>query len=113
MSQPRVFELRTYVAHEGRLADLQARFRDHTMGLFEKHGITNVGYWVPQDEPGRHNTLIYLLAYPDREEAKRRWASFIADPAWLAARAASEVNGKLVARVESVFLDPTGFSPLA
>lgn len=109
----RVFELRTYVAHEGKLADLQTRFRTHTTTLFEKHGITNIGYWVPQDAPASANTLVYLLAYPNREEAKTRWAAFVADSAWQQARAASEVNGKLVAKVESVFLEPTAFSPLS
>jgi hypothetical protein len=108
----RVFELRTYTAAEGKLEDLKARFRDHTTKLFAKHGITNVAYWVPQDDPQSKNTLVYVIAYPSREEAKKRWASFQADPEWQKARTASEVNGRLTAKVESLFMDPTDFSPL-
>jgi hypothetical protein len=108
----RVFELRTYTAAEGKLEDLKARFRDHTTKLFAKHGITNVAYWVPQDDPQSKNTLVYVIAYPNREEAKKRWASFQADPEWQKARTASEVNGRLTAKVESLFMDPTDFSPM-
>lgn len=111
-SNSRVFELRTYTAPEGKLGDLQARFRNHTTGLFQKHGITNVGYWVPQDTPASANTLVYIIAYPSREEAKKRWAAFQADPEWQKARTASEVNGRLTTKVESVFMDPTDFSTL-
>jgi hypothetical protein len=108
----RVFEMRTYVAAPGRLADLEARFRNHTTKLFEKHGIASIGYWRPQDGPASENTLVYLLAYPDREIAKSAWQAFVNDPAWREVKARSEVNGKLVEKVESVFLDPTDFSPI-
>jgi hypothetical protein len=108
----RVFELRTYTAADGKLNDLQARFRNHTTGLFKKHGITNIGYWVPQDAPLSQTTLVYIIAYPNREEAKKRWAAFAADPEWTKARTASEVNGRLTAKVESLFMSPTDFSPL-
>jgi hypothetical protein len=108
----RVFEMRTYTAPDGKLGELQARFRNHTTRLFEKHGITNIGYWVPQDEPRSQNTLIYVLAYPSREEAKARWAKFQSDPDWQKARTESEVNGRIVQRVESVFMTPTDFSKL-
>ena len=109
----RVFEMRTYYAAEGKLADLQKRFRDHTTALFQKHGMTNVGYWTPQDDKdGKGTKLVYLLAFPSREAAKKAWADFQADPEWQKARAASEVNGKLVDKVESVFLDPTDYSPI-
>lgn len=107
----RVFEMRTYTAYPGKLADLQTRFRDHTLRLFERHGMTNVGYWVPQDSTGE-NTLVYILAYPSREDAERMWAAFRADPEWVEAKAASEEDGLLVERVVSVFMDPTDFSPL-
>lgn len=107
-----VFELRTYIAADGKLADLQARFRDHSTKLFEKHGITNIGYWVPQDPPASANTLVYLIAFPDREEARKRWAAFLADPEWQKVRSDSEVNGRLVAKIESVFMDPADFSPI-
>jgi hypothetical protein len=108
----RVFEMRTYTAPEGKLGDLQARFRNHTAGLFEKHGITNIAYWVPQDAPRSQNTLIYVIAYPSREEAKARWAKFQSDPVWQKARTESEVNGRIVERVESVFMTPTDFSKI-
>jgi hypothetical protein len=108
----RVFELRTYHALEGRLDALNARFRDHTVKLFEKHGITNIGYFSPQDPPLAGKTLIYLLAHPSREAAKKNFDAFRADPAWVKARDESEKSGKIVEKVESVFLDPTDFSPL-
>lgn len=107
-----VFEMRTYTTHEGKLDDLNRRFRDHTMRLFEKHGMTNVGYWVPQDSARGGNTLVYVLAYPSREAATRSWEAFRADPEWQTARAASEAEGPVVERVESVFMDPTDYSPM-
>jgi hypothetical protein len=106
----RVFELRTYTALDGKLGDLEARFRNHTTKLFEKHGMANIGYWVPQDAPASKNTLIYIVAHESREAAKRSWDGFRSDPAWIKARDASEANGKIVAKVESVFLDPTDYS---
>jgi hypothetical protein len=108
----RVFELRTYTAAPGKLDTLQARFRDHTVALFEKHGMTNVGYWVPTDEPRSSNTLVYLLAHESREAAARSWEGFRNDPAWKAAKEASEVDGRLAIKVESVYLEPTEFSAL-
>jgi hypothetical protein len=108
----RVFELRTYYTNEGKLPDLQTRFRDHTTKLFKKHGMTNVGYWVPQDDPKKQNTLIYILAYDSREAAKKSWADFAADPEWKKVRDASEVNGKIVNKVESVYMDATDYSPM-
>lgn len=112
MRSHRVFELRTYTAMEGKHADMLARFRNHSLALFVKHGMTNVGYWVPQDAPGATHTLMYLLAFPSREEARQRWAAFLADPEWQRVKVESEVNGRLVAKVDSVYLDPTDFSPL-
>lgn len=108
----RVFELRTYTTPEGKLDALKARFRDHTVKIFQRHGMTNVGYWVPQDSPNSQNTLIYILAHPDRETAKKNWAAFQADPEWQKARAQSEANGRLTTKVESVFMDPTDYSPM-
>jgi NIPSNAP protein len=109
-SKGRVFELRTYTTLEGKLPDLLARFRDHTTKLFIKHGIQNIGYWVPQDAPRSQNTLIYLLAHPSREAAKRNWDAFRADPEWQKVQKASEASGKIVANIESVFMDATDFS---
>jgi hypothetical protein len=111
-SGARVFELRTYTAPEGKLGDLQTRFRNHTIRIFQRHGMTNIGYWVPQDAPMSQNTLIYVLAHPDRETAKKSWAAFQADPEWKKVSAESQVNGRIVERVVSVFMDATDYSPL-
>jgi NIPSNAP len=108
----RVFEMRTYYTNEGKLPDLQARFRDHTTKMFEKHGMGNVGYWTPQDAPASANTLIYIISHESRDAAKKSWASFAADPEWKKVRDASEVNGKIVSKVESVYLDPTDYSQI-
>src|SRR5688572_10410919 len=105
----RVFEMRTYYAAPGKLDALNARFRDHTVKLFEKHGITNLGYWMPIENPD--NKLVYVLAYPSREARETAWKSFGADENWKKAKAASEVNGKLVAKVEVVYLNATDYSP--
>ena len=112
MTTSRVYELRTYHAHEGKLEALLARFRDHTTALFHRHGLEVIGYWVPVegDQPST-DTLVYLLAFESREQAKAAWAAFIADPDWKAARADSERDGPLVAGLESVYMTPTDFSP--
>ena len=108
----RVFELRTYYANPGKMAALHARFRDHTNKLFVKHGMTLVGYWNPIDPKQAEEKLIYILAYPSKEAATRSWEAFKKDPDWNAAKAKSEEKGPLVARVESVFMNPTDYSPL-
>ncbi len=108
----RVFELRTYHCFPGKLDTLKTRFRDHTMTIFKKHGMTNIAYWDFQDEPDKSNTLIYVIAHASREQAKKNWAEFQADPEWKKVQAESETDGKIVERVESKFLDPTDFSPL-
>ncbi len=107
--ESRFFEMRTYYAAPGKLPDLLARFRNHTTAIFEKHGMTNIGYWVPLTNS--ENKLVYLLAYPDRAAREKAWKEFSADPQWQQVARESERNGKLVARVESVFLSPTDFSP--
>lgn len=111
-SKNHVYELRTYYAADGKLSDLNARFRNHTVKLFEKHGMKNVVYGVPMDAPASANTLIYLLQHDSREAAKKSWDAFRNDPDWNKARTASEVNGKLTTKVESVFLEPTDYSPM-
>jgi hypothetical protein len=108
----RVFELRTYHAAPGKLAALNDRFRNHTNKLFAKHGMTIIGFWTPADPQKADNTLIYLLAFPSKEAADKSWKAFRDDPEWRAAREASEKNGRLVEKVESVFLNPTDYSPL-
>jgi hypothetical protein len=108
----RVFEIRTYTTLDGRLDALHSRFRDHTTKLFEKHGMTNIGYWSPQEAPLSQNTLIYILAHQSREAAKKSWDGFRNDPQWKKARDESEANGKIVSKLESVFLDATDYSPM-
>jgi hypothetical protein len=108
----RVFELRTYTAPEGKLPELHARFRNHTMRIFEKHGMKNVGYWVPQDAPTRDNTLIYLISHQSRDAAKKSWAAFGADPEWQKVARESQINGKIVAGITSVYMDPADYSPI-
>jgi hypothetical protein len=105
----RVFEMRVYYAADGKLDALHARFRDHTTKLFEKHGMTNVGYWAPLENPERK--LIYFLAYPSRDAREKSWQAFVADPDWKAVQKASEASGRLVAKVESLFLAATDYSP--
>ena len=108
----RVFELRTYTAPDGKLPELQARFRNHTMRIFEKHGMKNVGYWVPQDAPAKDNTLIYVISHESREAAKKSWAAFGGDPEWQKVAKESQINGKIVAGVTSVYMDATDYSPI-
>lgn len=109
-----VYELRTYTTLDGRLPALNARFRDHTVKLFEKHGMTNVVYGTPIDNEGKaiDNKLVYLLAHKSQEAARASFAAFGKDPEWVAAREASEKDGKIVAKVESQFLVPTDYSPM-
>lgn len=108
----RIFELRTYTAPDGKLPELEARFRNHTARLFERHGMTNVGYWIPTDSVLSKNTIIYILAYPSREAARVSWAAFGRDPDWQKVRRESEANGPIVSRVTSVFMTPTDFSAM-
>jgi len=111
-AQSRVFELRTYTAEAGKLDALHGRFRDHTMQIFKNHGMNSVVYFKPMDEPLSKNTLIYLLAFPSREAAKKSWDDFRNDPQWQKVQKESEANGKLVAHVESVFTEPADYSPM-
>jgi NIPSNAP len=105
----RVFEMRTYYAAPGKLDALHSRFRDHTTRLFEKHGMTNVGYWTPIENA--ESKLIFVLAYRDRAAREASWKGFMADPDWQAAQKASEAGGPLVAKVEQLFMNATDFSP--
>lgn len=109
---PRLYEMRTYHAAPGKLAALNARFRDHTVKLFAKHGMENIGYWVPMDDKdGATNQLIYVLAYANREAREMAWKEFMADPDWQKAWKDSEVDGPLVTKAESRFLTATDYSP--
>lgn len=109
---PRVFELRTYTTEPGKLTALSDRFRDHTMALFRKHGMENLGYFIPQDDPQKQNTLVYLIAHTDRDASKKSWAAFLADPEWRKVSAESEANGRLIQKLETLYLDPTSYSPM-
>ena len=106
----RVFEMRTYYAPPGRLDDLHARFRDYTLELFEKHGLTSLGYWTPVDNPD--NKLIFVLVFPSREAREKAWKAFVADPDWKEARRITEADGPIVSKIESVLLGPTDYSPV-
>jgi hypothetical protein len=110
--EQRVFEMRTYYAHPGKMKALHSRFRDHTGKLFEKHGMTVIGFWSPMDEKQADEKMIYILAYPSRAAAKKSWADFGNDPDWKTAKANSEKEGPLVAKVESLYLNPTDYSPI-
>lgn len=110
-SSTTVYELRVYHAAEGKLDDLLRRFREHTMALFEKHGIKNIAYWVPTDDPLKGKTLFYIIAHPSREAATANWKAFGDDPEWKRVKEASEVNGKLTDKIDSTFLTLTDFSP--
>ena len=105
----RLYELRTYYAEPGKLEDLVARFRNHSTKILAKHGMKNEGYWLPIDN--KDNKLVYLLSYPSREARDKSWKDFSADPAWQKVATESEKNGKLITRVEEVFLKTTDFSP--
>jgi NIPSNAP protein len=107
--ETRFFEMRTYYAAPGKLDDLLARFRNHTTALFEKHGMVNIGYWLPLTNS--ESKLVYLLAYPNREAREKSWKEFGADPTWQQMAKESEKNGKLVAKVESIYLQAMDFSP--
>ena len=109
---PRVFEMRTYHAAAGMMPGLHARFRDHTCKLFKKHGMELVGFWVPTDPKLAEQRLVYILAFPSREAADASWKAFRDDPDWKSAKSASEKDGVLVDRVESVFLNATDYSPV-
>jgi hypothetical protein len=110
----RVFELRTYTTPPGKLEALKTRFRDHTIQIFDKHGMKSIGYWVPQDAPDHENTLVYIISHESREAATKNWADFGQDPEWVKVKAESEKDGRLTIQggVKSVFLDPTDFSPI-
>jgi NIPSNAP len=106
-----VYELRIYHALPGKLGDLMARFRDHTITLFARHGIKTVAFWSPLDEPEKSNTLVYILQHPSREAAAVNWKAFQDDPEWISVRDKSEANGKLVEKIDSTYLALTDFSP--
>ncbi len=109
MARADIYELRTYTTYDGRLDALLARFEDHTMRIFEQHGIHNVAYWVPQDMP---NTLIYIVSHADRESAMQNWTAFRNDPQWQQVASDSQRDGQIVENVVSIFMETTSWSPM-
>lgn len=108
-AEPLVYELRTYTTAEGRLPALHKRFKDHTLKIFEKHGMKNIIYWVPED---KENTLVYVIAHKSRKAADASWDAFRNDPDWKKAFADSRKDGKIVTKVERQFLKATDYSPM-
>ena len=111
-AQSRVFELRTYTANPGKFEAMKNRFRDHILPLFKKHNLTVVGFWTAADAPLSENTLVYVLAHESREAAKKNWAAFSADPVRKQVWADTEKDGPINMKVESVYMNPTDFSPI-
>lgn len=107
----RIFEARVYTANEGKLEALEARMRAQAK-LLEKHGITVIGYWVPEDAPSSHNTLISIWAYPSREAAKKSQEKLRSDPDWKKLHQESEAHGALVKKLDATFMDATDYSPM-
>ena len=107
----RVYELRTYTTLPGRLPALNKRFADHTLKLFEKHGMKNEMYWIPTDPAKKDNTLIYVVSHASQEAADASWKAFGADPDWQKARTASEADGKIVEKVVREYMTLTDYSP--
>lgn len=113
LAENRVFEMRTYTCFPGKLEALNTRFRDHTIRIFKNHGMESIGYWIPQDAR-KDTTLIYIIAHKSREQAKKNWDDFRNDPEWKKVAADSEVKagGKIVEKVESVYMDPVDYSQI-
>ena len=111
-SSATVFEMRTYTPHEEKLENLLTRFRDHTLKIFESHGMTNIGYWVTEKKEGETQKLVYIISHKDKKAATANWKAFKANPKWITAYKASQVDGKLVKKVESQFLNATDFSKI-
>jgi hypothetical protein len=106
-----VYELRMYHVNDGKMDALIARFGDHTDAIFRRHHMKSIGFWRPQDEPYSQNLFVYILEHPSREDARKNWAAFQADPEWKKVKADSETNGVLADHIDSYFMDPTSFSP--
>ncbi len=107
-----VYELRMYHVNEGKMDALIARFGDHTDAIFRRHNMRSIGFWRPEDPPYSQNLFVYILEHPSREEARKNWVAFQADPEWKKVKADSETQGPLVDDIDSYFMDPTSFSAL-
>jgi len=107
-----VYELRLYHVNEGKMDALIARFGDHTDAIFRRHNMKSIGFWRPEDAPYSQNMFVYILEHSSREEARKNWAAFQADPEWKKVKAESEIDGPLAKHIDSYFMDPTSFSAL-
>jgi hypothetical protein len=108
----RVYELRLYHVHAGKMDALKTRFGDHTDAIFRRHNMKSIGYWSPEDAPSSQNQFIYILPHPSRQEAEKNWAAFQGDPEWKKVKAESEASGRLIDHIDRYFMDPTSFSAL-
>ena len=104
-----IYEMRTYRTVPGRLPNLLARFQNHTLRIWEKHGIRQAGFWTTLVGES-NNELTYLVAWESLEERERKWNAFVADPEWNAVRAETEKDGPINANISNQFLTPTAFS---
>lgn len=104
-----IYELRIYTSPPGRLPDLLARFQNLTLGLWDKHGIRQAGFWTTMIGES-NNQLTYLLAWESLAERETKWTAFIKDPDWISGRDHTERNGPIVANVSTQLLQPTAFS---
>jgi NIPSNAP len=104
-----IHELRIYRTLPGRLPNLLARFQNHTLRIWEKHGIRQAGFWTTLIGES-NNELTYLIAWESLAERETKWSAFMADPEWIAARSESEKDGAIVATLSSQILAPTAFS---
>lgn len=111
-SSHHVYELRLYHVNQGKMAELIARFGNHTDAIFKRHNMKSVGYWSPEDAPSSQNLFVYVLEHPSRQEAEQNWAAFQEDPDWQKVKAESEKNGPLVEHIDRYFMDPASFSAL-
>ena len=107
-----VYELRMYHVNEGKMDALIARFGDHTDAIFRRHNMKSIGFWRPEDAPYSQSLFVYILEHPSREEARKNWAAFQADPEWKKVKVDSETNGALANHIDSYFMDPASFSAL-
>ncbi|MFO1149885.1 MAG: NIPSNAP family protein [Alsobacter sp.] len=104
-----IYEMRTYRCLPGRLPALLKRFQEHTLRIWDRHGIRQAGFWTYAVGPS-NNELVYLLAWETMAEREQKWPAFASDPEWIAARSASEADGPIVENITNAFLQPTDFS---
>lgn len=107
-----LWETRVYTVAPGRMPDLHQRFRDHTLRLFERHGIKPVGFFV-NEVGGASDQLTYFLSFDSHAQREESWRSFLADSEWHEVKSASESTGPLVVRIDNTLLKPMDYSPIS